>query len=259
MARDIEIEDEIKKGLKKEVKKIPSIVWLIIPCIVCLFAFGYSLNFRLRAQATGGMIGEGNGKLVGRAIGSLDGLTRGQIEGYEAGKEEGLSAKDTSVDLSGKIKEAGKLEVLLASGTYVDILSIGEPRVNYAAILSQQYNAVFTIDLKNAEIELKEDGLHILLDQPALEFIPVGELEKKNEFQRKGFVFKPGSAEEGYIAADNSLNEILKKAQERLQTDEALLDAARSSARTQLTQLVNAVSLSKPDVFVEFRGGAGNE
>lgn len=253
------IEKELKQALKTVIKKIPPLGWFIIPCLVVTCLFAYSLNFRIHARSTGGTLGEGTGKLVGRAIGSLDGLTRGQIEGYEAGKAEGLSAKDTTADLSGKIQEVEKLEVLVASGTYSDVLSIGTDPIDYAALLSMKYNAVFTVNLGTADIELRDDGLHILLDQPEVEFIPVGEIEKKNEFQRPGFIFKRGSAEAGYVATDNALNELRPKAQERLQGNEALMKSARASATTQLTQLVNAVSLTKPLVFVDFRGGAGNE
>jgi len=255
---DKSLEKELQTSLKSGIKKIPSIAWFIIPCVLLICVFGYALNFHIHAQATGGMIGESTGTLAGRAIGSLDGLTRGQIEGYEAGKEEGLSAKDTTAELATKIKEVEHLEVLVASGTYNDVLSIGPNRDDYAAQLTQKYNAVFTVDLGTADIVLQSDGLHIVLDQPVVEFISIGDIEKKNEYQKKGVIVKTGSAEGGYTAADNSMNEIVIKAEERLQSDESLMSAARSSAITQLTQLVNAVSLTKPEVFVEFRGGGSN-
>lgn len=256
---DKALEKELKSSLKKGVKKIPLVAWLVIPSIIIILLFAYSLSFSLNAQDTGGMLGEKAGVLVGRALGSLDGLTRGQIEGYEAGKAEGLSAKDTTTELSGKIQEVERLEVLVASGTFSDVISIGTDPVDYAALLSMKYNAVYTVDLRTADIELKDDGLHILLDQPVVEFIPVGEIEKKNEYQKKGFILKPGSAEDGYVAADNSMNIMKDKAQKKLQEDEYMMSAAKESAKTQLTQLVNAVSLTKPSVIVEFRGGVDNE
>lgn len=256
---DKAIKEELKSGLKKGIKKITLRAWFIVLCVLIVCLFIYSLNFRIHAQSTGGMLGGGTGKLVGRAIGSLDGMTRGQLEGYEAGKKEGLSAKDTTAELAGKIQEVEKLEVLVASGTFSDVISIGEDKVNYAALLSMKYNAIFTVDLDTADIVLEEDGLHITLDQPVVEFIPIGEIEKKNEFQRQGFIVEPGSAEEGYIAAENSMNAMQEKAQQKLQEYEALMKAARNYAETQLTQLVNAVSLTKPEVFVEFRGGTENE
>ena len=257
---DKAIQKEMQKGMKSGIKKIPVVGWFIIPCVLLICVFIYSLNFRLNAQSTGGALGETSGKLVGRAVGSLKGLTEGQAKGYAAGKEEGLSAKDTTADLASKIQEVEKLEVLVASGTYSDVLSIGkEDSPDYAALLSQKYNAVFTVDLANAEIELKEDGLHIELGQPEVEFVPVGDIEKINEFQKKGFIVETGSAEDGWKAALNSMDQITSKAQEQLQTNESLMKAARMAAKNQVTQLVNAVSLSKPEVFVEFQGGEGDE
>lgn len=247
---------EVQKGFKGGIKKIPAVGWFIIPCVLLICLFAYSINFRLTAQSAGGALGETSGKLVGRAIGSLEGLTKGQVEGYTAGKEEGLSAKDTTAELSGKIQEVERLEVLVASGTYSDVLSIGDKeKPDYAALLSQKYNAVFTVDLGTAEINLEDDGLHILLEQPRVEFVPVGDIEKVNEFQKAGFVFETGSAEDGWKAALNSMDQITVKAQEQLQNNESLMKAARSAAVTQLTQLVNAVSLSKPAVLIEFQGG----
>lgn len=232
---------------KKLIKKIPITSIPMILCVILICALVFLVNYRINAESTGNMVGEGTGTLVGRAIGSLEGLTVGQIDGYNAGKEEGKSAKDTTADLSGKIQEVEKLQVLVASGTYSDILTVGE---DYAALLSQEYNAVFTVDLSTAEIELREDGLHILLNQPSVEFIPVGDIVKENEYQKNGFT---GSTEDGYDALNNSANQMKIKATEKLAGDASMMAAARASAETQLIGLVNAVSLSKPKVFVEWR------
>lgn len=232
---------------KKLLKKIPVTTIPVILCVVMLCALVFLINYRINAESTGNMVGEGTGTLVGRAVGSLEGLTVGQIEGHQAGKEAGLSAKDTTAELSGKIQEVEKLQVLVASGTYSDILTVGD---DYAALLSQQYNAVFTVDLGTAEIELREDGLHILLDQPSVEFIPVGDIVKENEYQKNGFT---GSTEDGYDALNNSANQMKQKATEKLAGDASMMAAARASAKTQLIGLVNAVSLSKPEVIIEWR------
>ena len=232
---------------KKLLKKIPVTTIPVILCVVMLCALVFLINYRINAESTGNMVGEGTGTLVGRAVGSLEGLTVGQIEGHQAGKEAGLSAKDTTAELSGKIQEVEKLQVLVASGTYSDILTVGD---DYAALLSQQYNAVFTVDLGTAEIELREDGLHILLEQPSVEFIPVGDIVKENEYQKNGFT---GSTEDGYDALNNSANQMKQKATEKLAGDASMMAAARASAETQLIGLVNAVSLSKPEVIIEWR------
>ena len=239
--------------MKNKILKAPLYILIVVLITILALILVFVINVRLNAQSTGSIIGERTGTLVGRAVGSYEGLTEGRREGREAGKKRGLSAEDTTVDLSGKIHEVEKLEVLIASGTFSDVLAVGEKEdPDYAALISMKYNAVFTVNLENADIELKADGLHILLDQPELEFNPIGETSKRNEYQRHGWT---GTAKAGYEAAINSTNEIKTKATEKLAGDESLMDAARSSAITQLAQLVNAVSLSKPRVFVEFRSG----
>ena len=245
------------KRVNKWGKKLPVFTWFLILDILCLCFLIYSFSFRMQARDTGRNIGESSGFYAGRAIGSLEGWTKGAAEAYAAGTEAGSSAIDTEAEISNTIKEVGKLEVLVASGTYSDIISIGNAP-DYAALLSQKYNAVFTVDLEKATINLQKDGLHIQLDQPVVEFIPDGFIEKKNEYQKERLISQPGSAEEGYIATDNSLREITEKAQQALQNNSSLQDAARVSAEIQLKQLVETVSLGKPEVFVEYRGGATN-
>ena len=239
--------------MKNTLKKVPLHILMIAVVAFLALTLIFIINFRINAQSTGSTLGENAGTLAGRAVGSLEGLTKGQREGYEAGKEQGLSAEDTTVELSGKIQKAGKLEVLIASGTFSDVLTVGnESDPDYAALLSMDYNAVFTVNLENAVIDLKDDGLHILLEQPKLEFYPIGEITKRNEYQRRRWT---GSTAAGYEAANNSANNIRPRAEAELTKDDALMEAARNSAITQVTQLVNAVSLSKPEVFVDFRSG----
>jgi|LSQX01.3.fsa_nt_gb ABC-type oligopeptide transport system ATPase subunit len=233
--------------MEKIIKRVPLSAYLIIPCVLLLCLIAFLINFRINAKSTGGVIGECSGTLVGKAVGSLEGLTKGQIEGYIAGKEAGLSAEDTTAELSGKIQEVQRLQVLVASGKFSDILSIED---DYAALLSMKYNAVFTVNLSTAGIELRGDGLHILLDQPKVEFFPVGDIEKENVYQNGKYT---GNAKDGYDALINSSNQMKVKATEKLAGDASMMDAARVSAETQLVQLVNAVSMSKPEVFVEFK------
>lgn len=230
---------------------------MVFLIVILLMALVFIIKFRVNAHSTGSLWGENTGTLVGRAIGSLEGITVGQREGYEAGKQQGLSAKDTTAQLSNKIQEVEKLEVLIARGTFSDVLTVGDKTdPDYAALISMKYNAVFTVNLETANIELQSDGLHIELDQPELEFNTIGNITKENQYQRHGWT---GDADSGYEAAINSTNEIKKKATEKLTSDESLMKTAKSSATIQLKQLVNAVSLSKPDVFVEFRSGKEDE
>ena len=233
--------------MNKIIKKVPLSAYLLIPYVLLICLLAFLINSRINAKSTGGAVGEVSGTLVGKAIGSLEGLTKGQYEGYQAGKIEGLSAKDTTVELSGKIQEVQRLQVLVASGKFSDILSVGD---DYAALLSMKYNAVFTVNLATARIELQDDGLHILLDQPKVEFFPIGDIEKENSYQKGKYW---GKTEVAYDLVIGSLNLMKVKATEKFAEDISMMDAARISAETQLVHLVNAVSLSKPEVFIEFR------
>jgi hypothetical protein len=237
------------KDIKKRFAAAPLFFLVVALSLILIFV----VRLRINANATGKSVGEGVGTLVGRAAGSFDGLTKGRQEGYEAGKSKGLSAEDTEVELSGKIKEVQRLQVLLASGILSDVLSIGD---KYAALVAIKYNAVFTVDLGTAEIALEGNRLHILLDQPAVDFIPVGEIEKMSEYQNNPFTGKAG---DGYTALNNAAKKMKKEAEEKLAGDASMMAAASASAQTQLTQLVNAVSLSKPKVSIEFKAVKGVE
>lgn len=233
----------------KLLKKIPIANIPVILCVILMLFTVYAVYFRVTAESTGNRIGESTGTMVGRAVGSFEGLTAGQAKGYDDGRNAGLDAEDTTAELAGKIQEVKKLEVLVASGTYSDILSVGD---DYAALLSQKYNAIFTVDLSTADIELRDDGLHIVLDLPSVDFIPIGDIIKVNEYQKYGFT---GDTEAGYDALNNSANQIEDNATKKLAEDASMMTAAKASAEKQLISLVNAVSISKPKVFVEWRGG----
>ncbi len=209
---------------------------------------------RFRAASVGESIGTEYGSISGKAVGSLEGITVGQTAGYEAGKEKGLLAEDTEASLSESIRATGKLQVLVASGTFSDILSIGgnveeAKDFDYAALLSMKYNAVFSVDLMDITVSMKEDGLHVWLKQPQVEFIPVGEVSVVNEYKKNPHL---GSTEDGYDAFNNSTKQMKEKATRKLAEDPALMSAAREAAVSQLTHLVNAVSVSKPKVHVYF-------
>lgn len=227
-------------------KKITLSTFLIVPCVLLTGVLVFLITFWVDAQSTGSMLGEGTGSIVGRAIGSMAGLTEGQSAGYKAGKQAGLSGNDIEVELSNQIKEMQNLQVLVASGTFSDVQSVGD---DYAVLLSMKYNAIFSVDLSTAKISMKDDGLHILVEQPAVEFIPVGKIEKRNEYQTGKYT---GKAEDGYTASNNKANQMKSRAENELKTDESLQKSARISAQMQIEQFVNAVSVSKQKVFVEF-------
>lgn len=252
-----ELKNEAIKNYKKGLKKLPMMAWIAVPCVIVIIAFVFSLCFFIGAKESADQTGGTMGKQVGRVLGSIEGYAKGKKAGYEDGKNEGLSAKDTTAEISTKLRSVQYLDVMVASGTYADVLKIGD---DYAAQLGQKYNAVYQVDLNTAELIDKDGELLIKLDDPKVEFRPVGEIQIEREYQKKGFIAKTGNAKDGYIATDNSIKEIQKKAQESFEKDSALMDAAKASAKTQIAQLVSSITISKPiQVKVTFRGDAENE
>lgn len=236
--------------MKKLIKIFNPATLLLAVCLLAVGLLCYSIDFRIRAKSTGGTLGQKAGTVVGKAIGSLEGLTIGQKEGYEKGKKDALSKVDTTIELSTKIKEVERLEVLVASGKFSEILKIGEDSPSYAAILSMEYNAIFAIDLSNADIQLKDNKLYIDVDAPEVSFYPVGEPTKENEYQKHGWT---GSAEEGHNALNKLADQMPALAEEKFEADESLIKASKTAAENQLIQLANAVSLTEHEIYVSFR------
>ena len=224
-----------------------------IICALCALLLIFMVYFRCNAQSTGEKIGQSAGIAAGRAVGSVEGLTAGQAEGYAAGKEAGLNAEDTEVEISGKIKEVQNLQVLVASGTYSDVLKIG---TEYAALFTQKYEVIFKVDLSTADIRLDKstNTLEITIDDPEAEFHKKGDAEIEKEDGEKHLYSE--NAQEGYDSAIKSIGEIEESVIAEFNADNTLMDAARSSAKTQLEQLAKAVSVSgtKLNVEVLFRG-----
>lgn len=217
-----------------------------IICALCALLLIFMVYIRCNAQSTGEKIGQSAGIAAGRAVGSVEGLTAGQAEGYAAGKEAGLNAEDTEVEISGKIKEVQNLQVLVASGTYSDVLKIG---TEYAALVSQKYNAVFTVDLSTADIRLDSGTkeLQIEVDPPTVTFYPEGDLQKIAEDGE----WRPLSSdsEDGYdqvLAMDDKIEEEVTA-----KLSESMKEAAETAARTQIEQLAKAVSVSGTGLNVE--------
>lgn len=235
---------------------IRAAIILSIIIIALWITLDYSNNFRAHALENGSAAGENIGRLVGKVSGSYSGMLQWR-ECYQDGRRAAENAEDTVVRFTNEMKNVGNLEVLCASGTYTDMVQITNGgRTDYAALLSQKYNAIFTVDLINSQCINMEDGLHIILEQPVVEFIPVGEPKKMSEFVR---ALNNGSAKKGYEDANAALYKMADEATKELQGNESLMQSARISAEDQIKQLCNAVSLEDKNIFVEFKGGMGND
>ena len=224
---------------------------LYIIFIVSLCSLAYVGYLWLNAKNTGTTLGDAVGSGVGKTIGSLEAIYDYK-EAYEEGKLEGLNAEDTKVEVAEKIKEIEKLEVLVASAKFKDVHKVGD---TYAALYLLKGDAVFTIDLSKSVIKdnESENTLYIDIPEPELDLIiNHSSIEKVADYQKKWF---NGSSEDGYDAYINSLTKISENAEECLANYDSLMEEAKESARTQVEEIVNSVSVERRNVAISFMKG----
>lgn len=191
------------------------------------------IAFLLSAKGIGSRAGE----RVGKVSGSWEGITEKLPRGSEDGKKQGLSAEDTQVDVATKIEEIGKLEVLKASVLVDNYHEIAD---DYRAIYIYKADAVFTVDLKNAVIEKKEDQLSIGLQTPSVDcHVNDAETEKIAEWLRH---FYSGKTKDGYEAYINSRKQMKQKVLIEIEKNETLLERSKEAAKKQVELLTRSVS-----------------
>lgn len=203
-----------------------------------------------RAGSVGTAAGSATGKVVGTAIGSFDGLFNGLREGEEAGAEAGLSAEDSIVNIQDGMKEIGNLDVLAAGVTLRNINRIGE---DYARLSLINGDAVFSIDMTQAEISFSQDGkeVYIVIPEPTLAlYLDQSGTETLAEIQESSFSV---TAEDGLIAYLNSMSQTADKAKEALANYDSLLAQARESAQRQVQQLAEMLCGNLYVVHARFR------
>lgn len=185
----------------------------------------------------------GYGRTAGIAVGSFEGVTSGLSEGAKAGKEAGLSAEDAEIRLGNEIRETEKLQVMLVDMKLSDIYQQGD---KYAALLSLEGEAAFTVDLSLSQIMLDEEGKIIMeIPEPEFEFyLDDSTLQVLDEYNPKRIF--DGSSKDGYTGYLNSREKINQKVEEELAENEALLTQARNSALQQVGELAKAICGNTP-------------
>ena len=218
-----------------------AIISIFLICLMCVL-----IKVRIEAQQTGEKIGDGIVSVVAKTVGTMEGLADAK-EAYEQGKREGLEANDTHADVQNKMKELGKLEVMVASVKLNNLHEIGS---GYSALYLLKGEAVFTVDLTNAVFEFIDDELYITLEPPIVELI-INErnVEKVAEWQEHYF---KGSAEDGFDAYLNTMEKITEASEESISNYASLLESAKESAEKQILQLANTVAVKERAVYVKF-------
>lgn len=224
----------------------------LITAVLALILVFYAIPLYFNAKKTGELAGQAAGKSVGMAIGSLDGVTDGVQKGANLGKEEGLSAQDTEVNrITNMINETANLNVLEASCRLRDINSIGN---DYASLYVFAADVVFTVDLKEADVKIRNKEVIVSIPEPKASLIFDEEKTKKiAEYQKN---FWTGSTSDGYDAYLNSLNNIRTKSTEAVENIDQLKAEANAAAIKQVTSLVENAKVNKMPVKVELiKGG----
>ena len=117
------------------------------------------------ADEVGKEVGDTTGKLVGKAIGTYKGVTEGVEVGYEEGKQQGLSNEDTITEIKNTMESVGRLEVLKAQVKIDKCQKVGE---KYAVLYVNDCNAVYTVDLNEAEVVQTGDSIVIRVPEPEM-------------------------------------------------------------------------------------------
>lgn len=212
----------------------------IAVAILLVFIF-VALPIYRNAEQIGEEAGKLSGQAVGTAVGSFKGVTEKYPKGLEDGKAEGLSAKDTKVELKNSLAEMSNLEVMVASVKLDNYHEVGD---KYAALYLMKADAVFTVDFANAKVDMGSDNqtLYITLKEPEVTvYIDEEATEKALSWQKHFF---SGNAEDGFDAYINSMANVETKAKSSILSDESLMQSARNSAETQITQLAGGICLN---------------
>ena len=251
--------------LIKILKKIPWQAYFIVVFIIVFCLTVSMISFRARAKNMGNTLGEQTGTAVGRAMGSWSGMTKGWPKGIADAIVDENTIPDAKAEITGRFQEVGKLEVLAASGTYTHAIKVGKDEeviddedvikgdvadVYFAQLLSQEYSAVWTVDLNSVSVEEVDGVLKIEVDQPKVEFNTDGSPDIIGEFEKyKNW----GKSKQGAIVCVNAFNNLIEQAEEEFENDQNMMDSAKESAKKQIEQLVENVSISKPRTIIDFR------
>lgn len=214
--------------------------------VLLLIAFSVGLFFHHNIASIGTEIGSTSGTIVGSAIGSYKGFT----EGYEEGANDGLDAEDTTAEIKGSMESIGNLEVLAAGVTLKNINNIGDA---YKGLYIINGDAIFSVNLNNADISYSEDKSHVyvLIPKPELElFLDQASTKKLAETQHFSLSV---SAEDGLKAYLNTMSQSVDNVKKTLVNYDSLMTIAMDTARMQVSALVSAVCGDSQIIHVEFK------
>ena len=244
------VKGKVSRSFNEMIMNMGSKSVIFVVLVLLVLAAAVSVYITLHAATIGEGVGEINGKIVGTAIGSARGITQGIESGAEDGKDKGLSAEDTIVDIKDTMESIGKLEILAADVTLKNINEIGKV---YKSLYVISADAIFTVDLSNAEISCSNDGSDVYIRIPS----PKMELDLDQSSTRKLAETKKFSltvnAKDGLKEHLNSIAQIKENAEKSMANYESLMTVAKESAETQVKQLATALCAKSQHIRVEFK------
>lgn len=205
------------------------------------------------------------GRKVGGEIGELIGRAKGTIEGTKKGEKDGLINPDTEVDIATEVKKCGYLQVLEMDINLADVFYIGGTdkehkdhdykNVKYAEYYTEDGIAIYKIDLSDAIInpKLQSNIVEVEIEKDIeISINPKTDtLKSVDTYQAHDFT---DSIENGEAAFRNSYNTVVPKVKEALYQNESIMNEARKSAKTQVSNLVKAVCGSEVNIKFTING-----
>lgn len=190
---------------------------------------------------------------VGIAVGSWEGVTEGLAQGYADGEAVGLSAEDTTVKISTKLSQTGKLQVLLLDLKLSDIYEEGAGP-QYAALFRLRGEGVFTVDLTQSHVVDGSTPDSVIIEIPYPEFehyLDDSALETITEYKAPLF---NGTTKNGYTGWLNTRNKLDEKIQSELLAYDTLVERAEASAQKQVELLAQSICGGVSTIEVRFMG-----
>ena len=221
---------------------------IIIGSIAVLFTF----LFPIICSVIGGSFGTA----VGTAVGTFHAVTEDMPKAYAEGKAEGLSAEDTEVGIN-KIKEVGKLDVLVANAKLIDVHKDGE---KYAALYDMAADVIFSVDVTQANFLYGDNLIVIVLPSPEVEInFDSTKTKVVDDWQNWVPLFGNGSTKDGLETYINSLKKIKIKAKEQIENYDYLEKQACDSAKKQVKELAQMLVEKGTNVEVKIQGTEDGE
>ena len=164
--------------------------------------------------------------------------------------------RPVEVDLEsviGSFPKEGRLEILSAAVEINTSILKGEKNdADYFYVYSTPGTAVYSVDLSEIEIDYVENSKKVLIGIPTPDFslyIDESDGETVYEYQKYSF---SGSAQDGYESYINSRVVSYNDMVESMKDNRELMDMAKESAKTQVTNLTLAMIPNDFNVFTYF-------